>query len=177
MPQQDGWNGKKSGRCQQNGAGGSAVLAAFAFVMMSVPAVAEASPYGCFARAYTAVHLAANPSQQVQRIAVRLWPIPAGSNAAPIGISVHLKGRRQAYGTGGNCTAAPEGWQCRSDTDGEAPFSLQRRNSGLVMALTRRMKVTYFPKGDYPDDLLIGGAADSTFVLQRVPDAACGRRD
>lgn len=150
------------------------MIACCVAVLLAAPVVAATPELGCFSRSYGAGHLAANPAQQVQRVDLTISPVAVGQNDAPLGLSLRLKGKRQAYGTGGNCTARADGWQCRTDTDGEMPFLLQWRGQELVMTLKSRMKVTHFPAGDYPDDQLVGGAADSVFVLRQL--ARCPAR-
>jgi hypothetical protein len=124
-----------------------------ALALIASPALAQDLPMGCFARSYSAAHLAKNPGQNVAALTARFRPGTAASGGAPtMEVQARLadQGRARAEGLGGAVLAQTAycfidetgGWACVVECDGGT------MEIGRLKGDTLDLSTRYFLIGD-----------------------------
>ncbi|UYV39057.1 hypothetical protein N4R57_08615 [Rhodobacteraceae bacterium D3-12] len=165
-----------------------AALAISAF--LAAPALADSpltrhfgASNSCYARSYSADHLAKHPKQQVTAIRIDHFPRvsgPFGKDGQPliypkapeivVNLSVTLRGNSEAYGATGFCWPDGKGMSCGLECDG-GRFNLVDK-SGTKLLITGGSDI-YFHDCDAGDTVLSREPDDKSFLLTRLPDAQC----
>ena len=126
----------------------AALTAALISAPISGPATAQTVPEGCFARDYSAAHLAANPDQIVDWITLRFYPDPYEDNGmqwADITVRMAHQGRALSEGLAGR-VLSETGANFASplvfgvDCDGGS-FEVIRHDADSLMIETRSVRV------------------------------------
>lgn len=152
--------------------------------LLAGPAAAGPLPEGCFVRAYDAAHLAAEPRQTVERLAVRLAPYEQdGTRWAEALVEARFRGDPEPYRQWLHCWVEGDGLSCGVDCDGGI-FVAEARADGVL--LTTAGFVVAGGCGDVTEDPETGeiveppvrwvrdeGAGETRFRLHAAPLAAC----
>ncbi len=98
----------------------------------------------CYARAYDAAHLAANPRQRLTGFTLRLSqlaPRPAaGAEEFDVTIGFTLKGADDRYRAEATCSPAAPGAHCLVEGDG-GDFTLSGDDRGLLLRVGERLEI------------------------------------
>lgn len=115
---------------------------------MAGPVAAQEAPFGCFARDYDAVHLAAHPAQVVERLRLNFYRLPGSAPDSLIYVDVMARMAHQGHaardGLGGQrmtetgfCNR-PTG--CGIEADG-GTFEITRFQGDLLEIRTSHLRV------------------------------------
>ncbi len=158
----------------------TAFTSALAVLLLSGAALAEGPGPGCYARDYTAEHLASHPEQVVARMRLEvLGRNEAGETEARLSVVLARQGRAEAEGVGGRafaqrlaCRGRPEGTVCGVECDGGV-FAVGEDERGLALT-TDRLRVGDGDGcgGDF--DLAERPGEAVTYRLERAAPGACG---
>ncbi|MCB1390881.1 MAG: hypothetical protein KDK12_17330 [Rhodobacteraceae bacterium] len=148
--------------------------------LLAAPATAQSWPEGCFTRQYGADHLASQPAQIVDRIALRLRHDENGTNFRLI-VRLAAQGHAGADGFGGMVMSeegfCTDGQPCYVYCDGGG-FTLSAAHDDSIDITTTYMRIA---RGDACDgtsevsDLSEGPGQSTTYRLFRSRDVLCGR--
>ena len=153
-----------------------------ASLLAAVPAAASAeSFYGryifgpdgippCYARTYTADHLAAHPKQKVTQFFLVRSDMDDGGppKSFDVGFGFRLKGSSDVFAAEAGCVARGDGATCSVEGDGGG-FSLAPRPDGLLVSVENRLELEgmeSFSPNLYDSD-------DRAFRLYVSPPEAC----
>lgn len=165
-------------------------LLAFLFSGVAAPALADqpltrhfGAMNSCYARTYSAAHLADHPKQQVTAIRLDHFPRhsgPFGADNKPliypeapeivVNLGVTLRGSDDTHSATGFCWPEGDGMSCGLECDG-GRFNLVDR-SGSKLLITGGSDI-YFHDCDAGDTVLSRDPDDKSFLLTRLPDAQC----
>ena len=146
------------------------------------PLPAMATPGGCYAAAYDAAHLAANPDQVVETLALYFTPDANREGIARVELRAVMarQGHAARRGVGGTTLeefglCSPEG-SCVIACDGGS-FSILSADEATIEIETTDARVSAQP---CTPGLPVSTLADipgeiTTYRLSRAPDSACGR--
>ncbi|RDJ27007.1 hypothetical protein DWF00_08290 [Bosea caraganae] len=136
-------------------------------------AVAAQMPLGCFSRTYDTAHLRIHHSQQVQRLWIRFEESRYDPGKIDFGMNLWVRSQKQIWRAGGRCKPSGRGLRCQPDTDGASELLVTLEGRNLRLTSPGKLKIFDDVTGPDLNERLIGGSADSTFLLQATPDAAC----
>jgi len=157
-------------------------MAAVAVLLATaLPAVAQDTFVGCWARDYDAAHLAAHPAQVVRSMRLYVDPGPAVGLAAILSVVLEDQGRVRGQGLAGR--RLEQYLMCFDDDAGRITCGVECDGGSFeVLSLTADrvdIRTSWLLVGDVDD---CGGAVDIaevenqpvTYRLLRAPDADCG---
>lgn len=148
----------------------------------SLPLQAQAAPpEGCYERTYSQAHLAKNPDQVVEQIAVKFGQ-NAGERVAQMSVLTANQGHVKASGSGGKlldqylfCFAPQDGdknWVCRVECDG-GNMEIIRADAKTLLFRTKYLMVGDRNECGGPVDLAEKINQSVTYKLTRVADSQC----
>lgn len=162
-------------------------LSLFACLLISEAAVAEqvlTQNFGkddsCYARQYSAEHMAENPDQTVSFIKFGHFPswfeargILQDASTVPFTIEVNFKNDNQNYMNGGECRPHDDDLKCQIECDGGG-FVLKHKDADSILLYTRPEQgfaVAGCDGNDYRS--VTDKTDDKIFLLRRLPAAQC----
>lgn len=124
----------------------------------------------CYARTYTAEHLAAHPRQKVTQVFLVRSDVDDGRppKSFDVGFGFRLKGSRDVFAAEAGCVARGDGATCTVEGDGGG-FTLAPRPDGLLVSVDQRLELEgmeSFSPNLYDSD-------DREFRLYVSPPEAC----
>ena len=155
------------------------VLAAVGLLGSPAPGGADEPMEGCYLRDYSAAHLARNPAQVVDRIALRVLQQEGGDMIARIWVDLADQGHVAASGHGGQrMTQFLICWDnegtpfCAVECDGGS-FEVRRQDAGGMVFETRYLMVGETDACGGAVDLAEQPGQAVSYRLDRVEDAIC----
>lgn len=151
---------------------------ALTILSLAAPVAAQAIPFGCYERVYTAEHLARNSAQQVRRIVVDFSQFDGETDtpmAGSAGIGAYFRGQPKQHWAGGSCRR--DGGAIRCNMDGDAGYALLKPDAGgLRLEIPEAVAFEIEkPDGDL-DHRILRNAADRVFLLRPAPKKACAAK-
>ena len=149
------------------------VLASAVWLASFGSLAAAAQTLGCFSRSYDAAHLRKHPGQQVQRLWIRVEASRYDPGKLDFGMNLWVRNQKQIWRAGGRCEPAGKGLRCQPDTDGASALLITLEGRNLLLTNPGKLKIYDDVTGPDLNDRLIGGPADSSFLLPAARDSVC----
>lgn len=134
---------------------------------------AAARTLGCFSRSYDVAHLRKHPSQQVQRLWIRVEASRYDPGKIDFGMNLWVRNHKQIWRAGGRCEPAGKALRCQPDTDGASELLIRLEGRNLHLTNPGKLKIVDDVTGPDLNERSIGGPGDSTFLLPATRGIAC----
>lgn len=163
------------------------ILTLFSLILTGQAAMAEqplAQHFGeydsCYARQYSAEHLASHPNQTVAQIEFghfptryKEWAYDPEEGSIPFIVQVTFRDSDKIYNDFGECRPQADGLRCQIECDGGG-FTLTHKDTDSILLHTRDGNgFTVTGCGDEDFRQISTKTDDKVFLLHRLPAAQC----